>query len=130
MANDDVEVVPRSHLRWDTAEEYHIRKGDGGKNCRSNEMPGALRIHLEPGDAVAFDPSALHRGRYHTDRLRRTFMPTYTSTVPDLKPDYANYFTNQPWFLDPGYLSPLKPRTRAFFERFIDTYQKSWQTQN
>jgi ectoine hydroxylase-related dioxygenase (phytanoyl-CoA dioxygenase family) len=127
VPSEDSEVVPGSHLRWDTSEEYHIRKSDGGQHCRSNDMPGAVRVRLEPGDAIAFNPLALHRGRYHTDKLRRTFMPTYTSPVGELKPDYSNYFTYQPWFLEPDYLAPLKPQTKAFFQRFVDTYRGSWQ---
>lgn len=70
----DIEVVPGSHLRWDTPEEYAIRKAAGGANNRSNAMPGAVRVALDPGDAVLFNPMAIHRGRYHANRLRRTLM--------------------------------------------------------
>ena len=76
--SDDIEVVPGSHLRWDTPEEYAIRKADGGANNRSNAMPGAVRVALAPGDAVLFNPMAIHRGRYDANRIRRTLMLTYT----------------------------------------------------
>lgn len=53
---------------------------------------------------------AIHRGRYHADRLRRTLMLTYTKSSEP----YADYFSNQPWFLTPGYLDTLSPK-RAHF---------------
>lgn len=121
--SDDVEYVPGSHLRWDTPAEYQIRKADGGVNNRSGAMPGALRLALAAGDAALFNPYGLHRGRYHTGRLRRTLMLTYTKTADP----YYDYFSNQPWFLDTGYLDGLKPATRAFFEPFVAMYTGFWQ---
>jgi ectoine hydroxylase-related dioxygenase (phytanoyl-CoA dioxygenase family) len=120
--SDDVEVVPGSHLRWDTPAESRIRKADGGTNNRSNEMPGALRLALEAGDAALFNPYGIHRGRYHTDRLRRTLMFTYTkSSAP-----YRDYFSKQPWFLEPGYLDSAQPATRGFFTPFVEMYRDFW----
>mgnify|MGYP001234141538 CR=1 FL=1 len=122
VPSDDVEVVPGSHLRWDTPDEYAIRRADGGTHSRSNGMPGALRVALEPGDAVAFNPCGLHRGRYHIDKLRRTLMLTYTqSSAPRF-----DYFSDQPWFLEEGYLAGLNAETRGFFERFIEQYRRDW----
>ncbi len=123
VPSDDIEVVPGSHARWDTPEEYAIRKADGGANNRANSMPGALGVALAPGDAVLFNPMGLHRGRYHANRLRRTLMLTYTKTTAP----YADYFSKQPWFLTPGYLDALSPAARPFFERFVNTYQANWQ---
>lgn len=123
VPSDDIEVVPGSHARWDTPEEYAIRKADGGANNRANTMPGAVGVSLEPGDAVLFNPMGLHRGRYHADRLRRTLMLTYTKTSAP----YADYFSKQPWFLTPGYLDALSPKARPFFEQFVNTYQANWQ---
>jgi ectoine hydroxylase-related dioxygenase (phytanoyl-CoA dioxygenase family) len=123
VPSEDSEVVPGTHLRWDTPEEYRIRKEEGGRNNRSGDMPGAVRVRLEPGDAVAFNARALHRGRYHTDKLRRTLMLTY-STLSGIHP--PDYFNRQPWFLEPGHLDPLQPRTRAFFERFIAEFRETW----
>ena len=120
--SDDVEFVSGSHLRWDTPEEYQIRRADGGANSRSHEMPDALRISLQPGDAVAFNPYGLHRGRYHTSKTRRTLMLTYTKTSA---PRY-DYFSHQPWFLETGYMERLRPHTRAFFEPFVETYKTDW----
>jgi hypothetical protein len=122
VPSEDVEYVPGSHLRWDTPDEYGIRKADGGANNRSNAMPGALRLALDAGDAALFNPYGLHRGRYHTEPIRRTLMLTYTkSSAP-----YADYFSKQPWFLEPGYLAGLKPQTRAFFAPFVAQYREFW----
>ena len=121
--SSDVEVVPGSHLRWDTPEEYAIRRADGGKNNRADGMPGAVRLSLEPGDALAFNPCALHRGRYHTNKKRRTLMVTYTGASAP----HFYYFSDQPWFLQEGYLDGLKAESHAFFGRFIEQYQKDWQ---
>jgi ectoine hydroxylase-related dioxygenase (phytanoyl-CoA dioxygenase family) len=120
--SEDIEVVPGSHLRWDTPEEYAVRLADGKKNCRSNAMPGALRVSLQAGDAVMFNPVAHHRGRYHADKLRRSLMLTYTTR------ESANfdYFTNQKWFLDENYLAGLKTATRAFFQPFISAFKDKW----
>ncbi len=123
VPSDDVEVVPASHRRWDTEEEYAIRRADGQKNNRSNAMPGALRIALEPGDALAFNPCGLHRGRYRADALRRTLMLTYTKTSAP----HFDYFSDQSWFLEPGYLDGVDAETRAFFARFIEAYKGNWQ---
>ena len=123
VASDDVEVVPGSHRRWDTEAEYIIRRGDGQNNNRSNGMPGALRVTLNAGDAVAFNPLALHRGRYHADKLRRTLMLTYTSAE---HPRF-DYFSDQPWFDTDGYLEGLDEHTRAFYQQFIEQYASNWQ---
>jgi len=122
VESEDLEYVPGSHLRWDTEEEFAIRLANDKANNRSNSMPGALRFRLEPGDGVAFAPNGLHRGRYHVDKLRRTFMPTYSRAS---KRSDCN-FTNQPWFLQPNYLDGVKPDTRRFFEEFIAAYKHSW----
>lgn len=122
VPSDDIEFVPGSHARWDTPEEYAIRRADGGANNRSNAMPGAVRIALEPGDAVGFNAYGLHRGRYHADRLRRTFMLTFT----DSRSPISDYFSNQPWCQSPGYLNGLTPDERQFFEAFIAAYEADW----
>jgi ectoine hydroxylase-related dioxygenase (phytanoyl-CoA dioxygenase family) len=125
--SDDVEFVPRSHLRWDTPEEYHIRKADDFANNRSSSMPGAVRIALEPGDALAFNPMGLHRGRYHVDRLRRTLMLTYRSSS---SAPVFDYFSDQPWFLQDGYLDGLSPCAKEFYRAYISTYKPDWQTRS
>ncbi len=119
--SDDIEYVPGSHRRWDTPEEYAIRRADAGANNRS-PIPGAIRIALEPGDAVGFNAFGLHRGRYHSNRLRRTFMLTFT----DSRTPISDYFSKQPWFRTPGYLEGLALEERRFFEAFVAAYNTDW----
>jgi hypothetical protein len=121
VPSQDIQVVPGSHLRWDTPEEFAIRRADNGAHCTSNDMPNALRVDLAPGDGVMFNPVALHRGRYHADKLRRTFMLTYTRSGGG-----DSYWARQPWFLEPGYLEGVQPRTRAFYARFVATHREHW----
>ena len=118
VETSDNEYVPGSHLRWDTEEEYRIRLADGQANSRANDMPGAIRIHQRPGDALAFEALGLHRGRYHTDKRRRTLMLTYTSD----RERTFDYFSDQPWILSSPLMTRLPDATRAFFQRFIDIY--------
>ncbi len=122
VPSSDVEIVPGSHLRWDTDEEYAIRCANGRANNRSNAMPNALRVEMQAGDAVAFNPMALHRGRYHTDKLRRTLMLTYTSESHPR----ADFFSYQPWFLEESYLEGLSENSREFYQQFIDQYREYW----
>ncbi|MCZ7647803.1 MAG: phytanoyl-CoA dioxygenase family protein [Planctomycetota bacterium] len=121
VPSDDIEFVPGSHLRWDTPEELRVRLSEGKKHNRE-PLPGALRLALQPGDAAAFNSCGLHRGRYHADKPRRTLMLTYTTAqrAP------FDYFTDQPWFLEPGYLDGLHPEARAFYERFILNFREAW----
>lgn len=123
VPSDDSEIVPGSHRRWDTAAEYKIRKAAKGANNRSNDMPGALRLALQPGDAFAFNAFGLHRGRYHADKKRRTLMLTYTRTST---PSY-DYFSHQPWFAEANYMANFQPKTRSFFEPFVSAYREEWQ---
>ena len=121
-ASDDVEYVPGSHLQWDSEEAYYIRKADGGIHSTLSAMPGAIRVALEPGDAVGFNPAGLHRGRYHTHPTRHTLMLTYTrQDVP-----ISDYFSHQPWFLTPGYLDGLHAGARLFFDSFVGQYRADW----
>jgi hypothetical protein len=121
VPSDDIEVVPGSHRRWDTDEEYYVRRTDDGAHSRS-PLPSAIRVALEPGDAVGFNAYGLHRGRYHADRLRRTFMLTFT----DCRHPLSDYFSKQPWFHSPGYLDGLEDDARQFFDSFVSAYAKDW----
>ena len=68
-SDDRLEIVPGSHLRWDTPEELHIRKGS---NRASSAMPNATRISLRQGDACIFHAASIHRATYRRTPLRRT----------------------------------------------------------
>lgn len=126
LPSEDIEVVPASHLRWDTPEEFAIRKADNGAHNRSNAMPGALRVRQNAGDAVLFNAMCIHRGRYYNDVPRRTLMLTYTrQSAP-----WFDYFSDQPWFVNPDYLDGLSAHAQAFYQRFIAQYEANWRAKN
>lgn len=130
VPSDDLELVPESHSRDYTDAERHICIDGGEKNNRSNNMPGAIRLSLDPGDAVLFNPSGIHRGRYHSDKKRRTFMISYIKerlARQTLSAQGTNQYTNQPWFLHPDYLNGIQPRTKNFFHQYINFYGANWQ---
>ncbi len=126
IETEDNEYVPGSHLRWDTPEEYHIRLADEQQHNKSNDMPGALRVHQNPGDALAFDPAGLHRGRYHSNIKRRTMMLTY-NTAEAYRFDY---FSDQPWLFSEKHMELLPTSTQNFFKRYQDLYRNDVMKQN
>jgi len=122
VPDDHLEIVPGTHARWDTAEELAIRKGLNGCRPDADEMPGACRVTLDAGDAVFFSAWSIHRGRYVAGRPRRTFDAIYGAPSR-----FPTWYTPPPTcFLEPGVLNELKPRARAFFARFVDTYRERW----
>eukprot|EP01051_Picozoa_sp_SAG22_P001972 SAG22_NODE_83_length_21704_cov_58.556584_15_plen_347_part_00 len=127
VPSDDVELVPASHLRWDTPAEWECRLGGGGANRREDGlMPGAERIALSAGDALAFNPFCHHRGRYHADKKRRTLMISMRARRLPL----YDYFSDQPWCEDDGYLSGLSQGAARFWREFIADYSAQWQGGN
>ncbi len=68
-SDDRLEIVPGSHLRWDTPEELAIRKGS---DRASSAMPNATRISLRQGDACVFNTASIHRATYRRIPVRRT----------------------------------------------------------
>ncbi len=68
-SDDRLEIVPSSHLRWDTLEELSLRKG---AERASSAMPNATRISLRRGDACVFHAASIHRATYRRIPIRRT----------------------------------------------------------
>ena len=132
VPSDDLELVPGSQARDYSPTERHICLDDNRKHNRSNDMPGALRLTLEPGDAVLFNPFGIHRGRYHADKRRRTFMLSFNKkrlARQRLDREGLNQYTNQPWFLHSDYLNGVKDRTRQLFGDYIELYGPHWRSQ-
>jgi hypothetical protein len=78
--NDDrLEIVPASHARWDTDEEFRLRKGS---DRASDRMPGAERITLRAGDACLFHAWSIHRATYRRAPIRRTLDLLYAADHP------------------------------------------------
>lgn len=69
LPSQHFEYVRGSHNRWDTPEELLVRKGGEARENRfSDDMPGAERDLLNPGDALVFCPWVIHRG--HCELLK------------------------------------------------------------
>jgi len=129
VPSDDLELVPQSHLRDYTPEEHAICVADGGAHNCSNDMPGSVRVSLKPGDAVLFTQLCIHRGRYHTDKVRRTLMiSAKKKAAAELTQRHSglDQYTDQPWFLAPGYLDGVSPESKQFYQGFVDYYAPHW----
>ncbi len=121
VADDNFEIVPGSHLRFDTPAERAIRKAELTAARSLGRMPGAARIGLAPGDAVIFDAATIHRGRYAAGTPRLTFDIIYQHGPPltDAHPPPT-------CFADLAVLARLSPGARAVFARFVEAYGEMW----
>lgn len=116
-----LEYVPGSEQRWDTPEEYAIRKGEKGQQSNSDEMPGKIRILLNPGDALLFHAWGIHRGSYDVETPRRTLDIIYQWGNPcNYCPPLATCFQQH------NLLEQLNPSAGEFFRYFIQTYENYW----
>ena len=129
VPSDDLELVPGSHRRDYTPAERAICLDDEGRNNRCNDMPGAVRLSLEAGDAALFTQLCIHRGRYHADKTRRTLMLSVKKIAAaelTLRQRGLDQYSDKPWFLLPDYLHNIEPQARAFFAEFVDFYGPHW----
>jgi hypothetical protein len=115
--DDRLQYVPGSHKRWDTAQEFAIRKGS---NPTEPDMPNRTRIVLNPGDACVFHAWGIHRGTYRR-HLRRTLDIIYGFGPAESAPAPTCFQTAD-------ILTELSDPARAFFTRFIETYVGRWST--
>ena len=112
LPDSNVQLVPRSHVRWDTPAEYAIRRADNFAHSDADDMPGAVRMQLQPGDVLLFDPCTIHRGQYFPGTPRRTFMITY-STAEVLQ----TYNSLQTWLDDDRYWAHVPQLYRDYLDR-------------
>ena len=64
-----VELIPDSHLRWDTELEHQVRfEREGHQNHET--LPGSKLILLEVGDVLIFNSQMIHRGHYEINPER------------------------------------------------------------
>lgn len=76
-----IELVPGSHLKWDSEEERQVRlQLDGHKNHEA--LSTGQAIPLKAGDMLAFSAMAIHRGLYGGNRLALDIL--YCSPDPEL----------------------------------------------
>lgn len=68
--NDEpgIELIPGTHVRWDTDEELSVRmQRNGFKN--NTALSQGLAVPLKAGDLLIFSANMIHRGLYGLDRL-------------------------------------------------------------
>jgi len=63
-----MEVVPGTHKRWDSDEEFDVRQENKGRVSSENLSTGK-EIKLAAGDLLVFSADMIHRGLYGLDRL-------------------------------------------------------------
>ncbi|MRX28329.1 phytanoyl-CoA dioxygenase family protein [Kangiella sp. HZ709] len=63
-----IELVPGSHMNWDTQEELDVRLEQNGKKSHHNLSTGKT-IPLKAGDLLIFSAKMIHRGLYGLDRF-------------------------------------------------------------
>ena len=118
VSDDRLEFVPGSHARWDTTDEYQIRKG----SVPNGLILGSDRIALEPGDACVFHAWGIHRGTYRRTPIRRTLDIIYGFGPCQLGPAMPP----PTCFKNSEILGCLSPDVRRFFEDFVSTYRRYW----
>jgi ectoine hydroxylase-related dioxygenase (phytanoyl-CoA dioxygenase family) len=63
-----LELIPGSHKRWDTDNEYNTRMALHGRKPSDN-LANAKAISLKRGDVLVFSAKMLHRGKYGHQRF-------------------------------------------------------------
>lgn len=81
-----MELIPGSHQRWDTKEEYDVRQEENGRKSYE-ALPNGEVVSLLAGDLLLFSADMLHRGVYGLDRLALDVL--VFSSSPEYK-DYIN----------------------------------------
>ncbi|MFS1702672.1 phytanoyl-CoA dioxygenase family protein [Alteromonas sp. AMM-1] len=62
-----LDVIPASHINWDTVEELDVRMGNNGK-APHHDLSNQHRVPLKAGDLMIFSANLIHRGIYGMDR--------------------------------------------------------------
>ena len=63
-----MELVPGTHKRWDSDEEFNVRQEEKGRES-SESLSTGKKIKLDAGDLLVFSADMIHRGLYGLDRL-------------------------------------------------------------
>lgn len=79
-----LELIPGTHNRWDTDEEFNVREEINGCNSYDSLTSGK-KIRLSAGDLLVFSADMIHRGLYGLDRLALDIL------VFDSAADYVDY---------------------------------------
>ncbi|NQY86159.1 MAG: phytanoyl-CoA dioxygenase family protein [Colwellia sp.] len=79
-----MELVPGTHKRWDSDEEFNVRQEEKGRVSSENLSTGK-KIKLAAGDLLVFSADMIHRGLYGLDRLALDIL------VFDSAADFVDY---------------------------------------
>jgi ectoine hydroxylase-related dioxygenase (phytanoyl-CoA dioxygenase family) len=79
-----MELVPGTHKRWDSDEEFNVRQEIKGR-LSSENLSSGKKIPLGAGDLLVFSADMIHRGLYGLDRLALDIL------VFDSTADFADY---------------------------------------
>jgi len=63
-----MELVPGTHKRWDSEEEFNVRQEEKGRASNESLSTGK-QVKLAAGDLLVFSADMIHRGLYGMDRL-------------------------------------------------------------
>jgi hypothetical protein len=116
--NDDpwLRIVPGSHRRWDTAQEWAIRR-EGA----SGDPANAVSVPLKAGDAMLFHAWSIHQGLYRREPVRRTVDVIYMT-----RGTAERALTPQACMPSAVRMASLPRAVRAFYARFARTYRRAW----
>ncbi len=95
-----VELVPGTHRRWDSREEYDVRMARNGREVH-NDLASGVAVGLEPGDVLLFSAAMIHRGLYGGDRFALDLL------FSDANPEFAR-FIDREYLPDPEQLASLE----------------------
>ncbi|MCB1648664.1 MAG: phytanoyl-CoA dioxygenase family protein [Pseudomonadales bacterium] len=79
-----LELMPGTHRRWDTDEEFAVRMKQAGRRV-DEPLPGAQVVPLSAGDLLVFSANMLHRGLYGMGRF------AFDMLFCDARPDLLRY---------------------------------------
>ncbi|MFT5757536.1 MAG: ectoine hydroxylase-related dioxygenase (phytanoyl-CoA dioxygenase family) [Alteromonadaceae bacterium] len=79
-----MELVPGTHKRWDSDEEFDVRQEEKGR-VSSEDLSTGKKIKLAAGDLLVFSADMIHRGLYGLDRLALDIL------VFDSAADFSDY---------------------------------------
>ncbi|WP_077339098.1 phytanoyl-CoA dioxygenase family protein [Pseudocolwellia agarivorans] len=79
-----MELIPGTHKRWDSEEEFNVRDERKGR-LSSDDLSNGKKIELAAGDLLVFSADMIHRGLYGLDRLALDIL------IFDSAADYVDY---------------------------------------
>ncbi len=95
-----VELVPGTHRRWDTPEEYDVRMALNGREVH-NDLSTSVAIALDPGDVLLFSAAMIHRGLYGLERFALDLL------FGDARPEFVQ-FIDHDCLPDPEQLASME----------------------